>query len=146
MPSLDQIVLEPSQGLQSEIYFNLTLNLGAGTLIYEPDPQIGGGPVILQSGMNGPFDFPQDTKDQTYQIKISVMDNDGNITASGGAPYTVKATYSVDNSGFSSPDEVWEVGSSATWTPPVSMRCSPQTTISFYWTLALATIISKRTA
>lgn len=58
---------------------------------------------------------------QTYDIWFKVLNSNGSVYVQDLVPqeFTIKPNTSVNGAGYTQPDEIWEISSSATYAPPI---------------------------
>jgi hypothetical protein len=103
--------------LHNQVIFNVT-NSFAGNVQCKPG---GGLPSFsVVQGINPIITFPSSSTWQTVNINFELLSATGTLESTATFAIDLKPTYTVNNAGIQLPTEIWDIGSTATWTPPVS--------------------------
>ncbi|HNL38681.1 MAG TPA: hypothetical protein PKH43_06100, partial [Saprospiraceae bacterium] len=114
-------VLKNDYSLHNEVLFKLDVSTNGYTFWLHPGD--GTPPIQLVNGQTVPHTYPLSAggADVVYPLGFEVRDGDSSIVyTSPVINFTVKATFTVNSSGYSPPDEVMPVSTNATFQPPVA--------------------------
>jgi hypothetical protein len=110
-----------SHAIHNQLYLNVTSPLDPGhSLWYIPEDPSFGSNLQLSLGMNGPIYLPADGTNKIRSIPIRLLNPQGAIVETHSNSFTLKATFPNNNIGFEMPTEIWDINSTATWSPTIS--------------------------
>lgn len=122
---IHQVHFQRQHALHNEVLFDPSFTIGipfsGHTLWLHPGD--GTPPIQLENGQIVTHAYPLSLggQDSEYGIALELRNPSGaTVEIVGPFQFTIKATYSVGNAGYTAPDEVWPISTSGTFDPPVS--------------------------